>query len=243
MVLLLATRRSLATDDLVLLVATALLSLLYLVILREHVLFGDFQAYIRAAHAINDGEPFHARYIYPPLWASLLAVIQSGLGHRAAEIFCFALNHISLVAFLPLAVLVLERCGLSRRLAALLMLIALAVNVPVLRNLVYVQINILVLDLVLVAVLAAPRHWLLAGLALAVSTHLKILPVLVLPLFVLERRWRFLAAFFGGLLLLFAATAIPYGLGYWEDFLQNLRVWQPPALRSAALPSLLASSP
>jgi hypothetical protein len=241
-VLFVVIRIRLTTDNLILLTATAVLSLLYLAILRERVVFGDFTDYIGAAYAVISGEPLPDRYLYPPLWASFLGVVLDVLGRRAAEIVIFSLNHISLVAFLPLSVVFLQRCGFSRRSASLLMLGALAVNVTVLRHIANQQIQFIVLDLALIAVLSAPRNWLLAGLALALSTHLKVLPALLVPLFVVERRWRFTAAYVGGLLLFFAATAIPHGIEHWQDLPRNLGTWEPYALRSASVPSFIANS-
>jgi len=241
-VVLSVARRPLTTDDLVLLLGTAMLSVLYLIFLRERATFGDMWDYLNAGRAIGLGEPFPSRYVYPPLWAYVLAGFQAGLGERAAEIFCFVINHLSLVAFLPLAVVFLQRCGMSRQRATLLVLVATAINVATVRNVVYVQVNFLVLDLLLLGVLAPRRYWWLAGTALAVGTHIKLLPLIAIPLFVMEKRWRLLVAYGVAMGALFAATALPHGLTYWGDFVQNLGAWQPAPFRAASIPAFLGNT-
>src|SRR5882672_115785 len=54
---------------------------LYLNIARERFAFGDVGDYVKAAANLRDGVPFHSRYIYPPLWATLLRPLL-GLGER-----------------------------------------------------------------------------------------------------------------------------------------------------------------
>ena len=119
-----------------------------------------------AAKAMLTGAPLPDRYIYPPFWAFLLSLIQRAFGggvagDGAAILFCFLINHLSIVAFFVLGSLFLSRCGLSRTFAALLLFAAMLANAPVVRNILYVQVNLLMIDLVLAGVLVMGRSVLL----------------------------------------------------------------------------------
>lgn len=234
--------RPLEIDDLVLLLGTVLVSLLYLIFLRERGSFGDIGDYIQAGKTIRSADALPIRYIYPPLWAYVLSWIQSGLGDRASEIFCFVVNHSSIVASVPLMSMFLERCGWCRRSAALAVFAAIMFNTAVVRNVAYVQVNFLVLDLLLLGVLLPRRLWWLAALSLAIGIHVKLLPIVVLPLLLLEKRWLLLAGTLVLVTLLVGATAWPDGARYWKGFYVNLSAWQPHALRSASISGFFVSS-
>jgi len=223
------------TQETALLFAGAIaVSLVYLAFLREHVQFMDYRAFVQAARTMLAGQPLPERYIYPPLWAFSLSLLQRAFGEQAPALACFATTHISLVAFYVLGVLLLARCGVSRTLASLLMFAAVVVNVPILRNVVYVQVNLLLIDLVLAGLLVMRRSTLLSALFFALATHLKIVPVLFVPVFIYRKEYRWLAYYV--VLCVVIAWLAPFGGGfaYFRDFVGNLGQWHPARLRSCS---------
>ena len=234
------SRREVTSDTLVLLVGAVGISLLYLSVLREHVWFGDYQLYFRAAKTMGAGAAMTSRYVYPPFWAFFLSTIGKAfgggeVGDWAIILVCFVLNHLSIVAFFILGSLFLSRCGLSRTFSSVLLFAAMLVNVPILRNMVYVQVNLLLVDLVLAGVLVFRRSVLLSALLFALATHLKVMPVLFVPVFLYRKEYRFVIYY--GLLLAAIAwvTTLSGGIGYYRDFAENLAQWHPAALRSCSL--------
>ena len=88
-------------------------ALLYVNFLRERIAYGDIFDYIKAASNLSRGERLHARYLYPPLWATLLKPLVP-LGWRAIFDLCWLLNALSLFAFFFLLHATLKRYGFSR---------------------------------------------------------------------------------------------------------------------------------
>lgn len=238
--------RKVTKDTLLLFVGAVVISLVYLTFLREHVWFGDYRAYLDAAKAMRIGAPLPERYLYPPFWAFLLSIIQSSiggvLGDRVSVLFCFVLNHLSIVGFFVLGSLFLSRCGLSRAFSSLLLFAAMIVNVPILRNMVYVQVNLLFIDLVLASVLVLRRSVLLSALLFALATHLKVVPLLFVPVFLYRKEYRWVICY--GLFCAAIAwvTTLSGGIGYYRDFAENLMQWRPAAVRSCSIYGLLKST-
>jgi hypothetical protein len=234
------TRRGLTADTLPLLVGAVVVSLLYLALLRERVFFGDYRAYMGAARAMLAGAPLPDRYLYPPFWAFLLSLIQrafggGAVGDGAAMLFIFVANHLSVVGFFILGSLFLRRCGLSRALASLLMLAAVVVSAPVLRNMVYLQVNLILVDLVLAGVLVLRRSVVLSALFFALATHLKVVPLAFVPVFIYRREYRWVVLY--GLFCAGVAwmTTLTGGVAYYREFIENLGQWHPAGLRSCSL--------
>ncbi len=233
------SRRAVTSDTLVLLVGAVVISLFYLTVLREHVWFGDIELYVRAAKVMSAGAEMTGRYVYPPFWAFFLSTIYRVLGggvvgDGAIILTCFVLNHLSTVGFFVLGSLFLSRCGLSRTFSSLLLLAAMLVSAPILRNMVYVQVNLLLVDLILGGVLVFRRSVLLSAMMFAVATHLKVVPVLFIPVFLYRREYRWVIYY--GLFLAGIAwvTTLTGGIGYYRVFLENLTQWHPASLRSSS---------
>jgi len=203
-------------------VAYACLALLYVNIMRERTYYGDFDNYFHAALNLRDGTTLPARYLYPPLWASLLAPL-TAFGGEWTFAFAWALNLLSTLAFFLLLPHVLERYGFSRPLALLVTLFFGIVNVPILRTLGYAQINMHVLVAVLFALYLYPRRWFWSAAALALAVHLKISPLALALPFVLVRDVRWLASFALSIAILALVPALAYGWQPYADVLNNLR--------------------
>jgi hypothetical protein len=147
--------------------------------------------------------------------------------------------------FAGLLALALARYGFERRLAAVMALGFVAWNVPVLRTLVYGQVNLHVANLVLLALLAFPRLPAASALALALAVHFKSSPVVLALPFVLERSWRWTTAFGFWLAAVAAAIYAAHGPQPFLDFLTNARgvyAWSDLSFRDNSIESLLRSS-
>ena len=241
-VLILAVLRKINAGNIVLVVSGAVVALAYLVFISERFYFGDYKAYVRAAENIVAGQPFHSRYIYPPFMASVLAHIHRTLGSQVAVLACFIQNILSLWAFFILGSLLLRRSGLSLHLSSILLAVAMIANVPVLRNVKYVQTNLSYTDLILAAILVLPRSRLLSAISLAVGTHLKVVPVLLLPLFAFTKKYLWLLYYAVAGLAIVLITTLTDGGSYYLDFFHNLSGWEHAALLSASIDSFLLNA-
>ena len=120
-----------------------------------------------------------------------------------------------------------------------------AINVPVLRTLVYGQVNLHVANLILVALLAYPRLPVWSALALALAVHLKASPVVLVLPFVAERNRRWLAAFVAWMGAVAAAIYAVHGGQPFLDFLHNARgvyAWTELCFRENSIDSFLRST-
>ncbi|MCX5752054.1 MAG: glycosyltransferase family 87 protein, partial [Candidatus Krumholzibacteria bacterium] len=195
-------------------------ALLYLNFLRERTVYGDINDYIKAASNLFRGEPLHARYLYPPLWATLLKPLVP-LGWRAIFDLCWLLNALSLFAFFFLLHGALKRYGFSARLAALVTAAFLLVNAPVIRTLCYVQVNVHVMNLILLALLLYPRSIAFSALAMSLAVHFKASPAVLILAFLVQKDLRWLAWFVAFTLGVAALTIAAGGVSPYRDFLAN----------------------
>lgn len=217
---------------------------LYANLLRERLEYPDTGDYMRAAFDLAEGRPLHERYIYPPLLAALLEPLVP-LGRGALRTALWVANLLAVPAFTALLALALGRYGFERRLSALLALAFVAVNVPVLRTLVYGQVNLHVANLVLLALVAYPRRPAGSSLALALAVHLKTSPVVLALPFLTERRWRWLVAFSAWLAAIAALLYAVHGPQPFLDFLRNARgvyAWAAPSFRESSIDNFLRST-
>lgn len=215
-------QRSFCTSYGALILCTLLVTLLYTNIMRERTEYGDVDDYIRAAHNLVDQEPFHTRYLYPPFLATILVPLLP-LGNETVQTVCWAANLLALSVLSVLLALVLVRYGFGHRLSALLTFGFLMINVPVLRTLGYVQINMHVTNLILIALLCYPRVPILSALALVLAVHLKASPIILVLPFLLRRDWRWTSWFTVMTIGLVGLTFIPYGWRPFSDFLHNVQ--------------------
>jgi hypothetical protein len=217
---------------------------LYANVLRERSEYPDTGDYMRAAFELAEGRPMHERYIYPPLVAATLELAVP-LGRGGMRLGLWVANVLAVAAFPALLALALARYGFERRLAAALALAFVAVNVPVLRTLVYGQVNLHVANLILLALLLYPRRPAGSALALALAVHLKSSPiVLVLP-FLAGRSRRFLLAFAASLIGVAAAIFAAHGPQPFLDFQRNasgVYAWSDLSFRDNSIESFLRSS-
>lgn len=198
----------------------------YLNVLSERWRYGDYAYYFESAATLYRNEPLHVSYFYPPLWATLTQFLVPA-GEQTFFMALWLLNLVSLVAFFFLLQRVLERYGFGGPLAAAVTTAFLLVNAPLLRTLVYVQVNLHTLNLILLAVLFYPRRPFLSALMLALAVNLKGSPLVLVLAFLLERDGRWLAWFGISAAAVAGLTLVTDGIGPFQDVLRN---WQGLAL-------------
>ncbi len=203
------------------LLASVLLAAQTINVVRERPFFGDVSDYVLAAEQLTRGEPLHARYLYPPLLATLLAPLVK-LGPSAVFLFCLAGNLVAVVLTFELLRRALVRYGFAELLAVLVAFCALCANVALLRTLFYVQVNLHITNLMLLSLLAYPQWPLASALALALAAHLKTSPLVVALPFLLNRDYRWLSYFALGILGLVAFTSWANGFQHYREYLENV---------------------
>jgi hypothetical protein len=217
---------------------------LYANVLRERSEYPDAGDYMRAAFDLSEGRPLHERYIYPPLLAAACELLVP-FGRGGMRTALWVGNVVAVAAFAGLLSSTLVRYGFDRRVSAGLVLAFMAVNVPVLRTLVYGQVNLHVANLILLALLAYPRFPVGSALALALAVHLKSSPVVLVLPFLTERNGRWTAAFVAWLGAVAAAIYAVHGGQPFLDFLRNARgayAWADLCFRENSIDSFLRST-
>ena len=198
----------------------------YLNFLSERWRYGDYTYYFESAATLFRNEPLHGSYFYPPFWATLTQFLVPA-GEENFLLGLWLLNVLSLAAFYILLHKTLERYGFNQRLAAVVTTVFMLANAPLLRTLVYVQVNLHTLNFILLSLLLYPRRPLLSALMLALAAHLKASPAVLALAFVLERDWRWLAWFSAWLIAIAGITVLTDGFQPFMDVLQH---WQGLAL-------------
>jgi len=201
-------------------VALQLLAFAYVNVLRERVEFGDVFDFVHAAQNLARGEHLHARYLYPPLYATLLEPLLP-YGERWITLLLIVLNHGALLLFFVLLRNTLVRYGFSFASAVVVTFVALCANAPLLRTLFYVQTNLHVVNLALIALLCYPHRVVVSALALALAASIKTSPLLLALPFLLARDVRWLVWFAAGLLGLASITAYGHGFEPFQDYVSN----------------------
>ena len=204
-----------------------LVAFLYLNVLRDRLTYGDVMPYLRGAAALAQHKSFSHTYIYPPLWAILLQPLVK-LGTPIATNILWVFNFLGLCAFYFLCAKLLQRYGFSERTSAIVMTIFMLVNVPILRNMYYMQVNLHVLNLMFLSMLLRRRSAFLSALAMAISIHLKLSPILLVLAFLLERDWRWLTWLAVTTLAIFGLTVYTNGIYPYQDFIFNLSLLNQP---------------
>ena len=197
-----------------------LVALVYLNTLRERPEYGDVEYYIDAALKLAAGGALPNEYFYPPLWATLLAWL-APLGEDGIFLVVWIFNLLGIFAFYFLLSKTLQLYGFSSNLAALVTTGFMLANAPLLRTMVYMQVNLHVLNTVFLALLLYRRYPALSALGMAVAVHLKASPAVLVLAFLLEWNWRWLAWAALSFLVVGIIPVIAYGTSPYLDFIQN----------------------
>jgi hypothetical protein len=197
-----------------------LVALVYVNLLRERPEYGDVEVYIEAALNLARGRALPDQYFYPPLWATFLAWL-APLGETGIFTTVWILNLLGLFAFYFLLSKTLELYGFSTRLAALVTTVFILANVPILRTMVYLQVNLHVMNAVFLGLLLYRRFPALSALTMAIAVHLKASPAVLVLAFLLEWNWRWLAWAALSFVVVGAIPIASYGISPYLDFVQN----------------------
>ncbi|MCC6261619.1 MAG: DUF2029 domain-containing protein [Anaerolineales bacterium] len=197
-----------------------LVAVSYLNILRERIRYGDIGYYIEAALKLYNHQPLPDTYIYPPLWATLLSQL-APLGEDGILFICWSLNLLSLFAFYYLLQRILQHYQFKANAAAIATTIFMLVNMPLLRTLLYVQVNLHVLNLIFLSVLLYKDKPYFSAFTLALAVHLKASPMILALAFLLEFNWKWLAYFSLNLILIALFTIALTGFEPYLQFIHN----------------------
>jgi len=198
-----------------------LVTLMYLNVLRERFRFGDIAYYIEAATQLSNHQALPSTYFYMPLWATLVEFLLP-LGEDGIFAVVGFLNIAALIAFYFLLQRILRHYGFSSRLSTGITILFMLVNTPILRTLMYGQVNLHVMNAIFLSLLLYRRHPFFSALMLALAVHLKTSPLVLVLAFLLERDWRWLAWFLLGNLLIGSITLVADGVSPFTDVLHNL---------------------
>jgi hypothetical protein len=221
-----------------------LVAVSYLNILRERVRYGDIGYYIEAAFKIFNHQPLPDTYIYPPLWATLLSLL-TPLGEDGILLVCWIANILSLFAFYFLLHRILEHYQFSTNAAAIVTTIFLIVNMPLMRTLLYVQVNLHVINFIFLSILLYKDLPFLSAFFLALAVHFKTSPALLVFAFLLEFNWKWLAYFVASMLLIALCTVALYGMDPYFQFLANAALLNGPrefSMRDSSFDSAISIS-
>jgi len=197
-----------------------LVALVYLNLLRERPEYGDVEYYIDAAFHLATTGSLPVDYYYPPLWATILAWL-TPLGEDGIFLSVWLLNLFGLFGFYFLLSRTLGLYGFSSRFAALITTGFMLANAPLLRTMVYMQVNLHVLNLVFLGLILYRRYPALSALGIAIAVHLKASPAVLVLAFLLEWNWRWLVWAALSFLLVGATTIFTYGYAPFLDFIRN----------------------
>lgn len=167
---------------------------LYLNIFRERYRYGDYHYYLEAATALANGQTLPDTYLYLPLWATLIQFLVP-LGDSGVLVTLWILNIFALSTFYFLLIKILKHYNFSQNLATAITILFLLINTPLLRTLGFVQVNLLVMDLIFLSLLTYPQNNFLSALTLALAVHLKTSPAVLVLAFLLEFNWKWLIYF------------------------------------------------
>jgi hypothetical protein len=198
----------------------------YLNFLSERWRYGDYTYYFASAESMFNNETLHGSYFYPPLWATLTQFLVPA-GEQGFFMVLWFVDFLSFAAFYLLLVRVLRRYGFAERFAAVAVTVFVAANAPILRTLVYVQVNIHTLNFIFLSLLFYPKRPFLSALMLALAAHMKGSPAVLALAFLLEKDWRWLGWFVASMTAIGAITVLTDGF---SPFLDVLRHWQGLAL-------------
>ena len=202
----------------------------------------DYDCYEYAGRALLAGQnPYQVGliYLYPPLTAKVMAgsfqavlAASTAFGWSAARddvwervFYLYQCAQLGLAIAAYFLLLRFARAvGLTATWTPWLVGALLVFDNAVFRTLRHGQVNLWILDLSLVALLAAARAPALAGLGLALAGHVKLYPLIVAFPMALRRRWRALL-WSAGWLAAIALALADFGRDFtlWRQFLEFAR--------------------
>jgi len=172
-------------------------------------------------------QPLPDTYLYSPLWATLLSFL-TPLGEEGILLICWIANFLSLLLFYLLLQRTLELYQFNTYAAAISATLFILLNMAVMRTLLYVQVNLHVMNFILLSLLfykgSSPANRtrpFLSAFMLALALHFKVSPALLVFAFLLEFNWKWLLWLIVSTLLIAGFTVAIYGFAPYFDFINN----------------------
>ena len=215
-------RRLIDRDNVLVALGLFGITFLYINVFRERTIYGDIQDYAEAAMRLSRGEPLNTSYLYTPFWATVLEPL-ARFGPKAIFGVCWLLNMLSIPVFYLLLHATLKAYGFGANVAGLLCFSFMVVNVPLLRTLGYVQVNLHVTNLILASLVSFPRTRAVSAVTLALAAQIKMSPLALALPYLLRRDYKWLGVFVLTVLATAGLTVAWHGLAPFQEFLFNVR--------------------
>jgi hypothetical protein len=198
----------------------------------------DWSSYVAAAQAILAGaNPYDdTGYLYPPMVALALAAVyqvavwgSSLLQVSVTTEFVWqgvfyvyqCMQFFLVIGAVALCFRLAQALGATDLVAAVMVTVLFVFNIPVMRTLQFHQVNFWLLVLMLVAALFARSLPMVAGLSLAIATHVKLYgAILLLPFLLLKQLRVVLWAVLGIAAILFLQTAWGANPSAWRQYFE-----------------------
>lgn len=179
----------------------------------------DYDCYQIAAEKIVAGEsPYFGFYLYPPLLAWVMSVLNRVFGNPETVFFSYQYLQLILVgctAFQMRALI--GRLQADRDKGALLLIGLMVFNIPLWRTIHHNQVNLVLLNILLFSILNFGKKPWLNGLLLAIGVHLKLYPTVIAGIWVVRKQIKPALLFF--LMVVIMAIILNLFLpGIWQEF-------------------------
>jgi hypothetical protein len=198
----------------------------------------DYNVYQGAADLLLSGaNPYDGAYLYPPLLAQVMGWGYRGIallapGSISASpqmiwdlVFYFyrCLQFFLFIAAYWLCYRFSYELGMSKMTSLIVVTVLFAANTPILRTMRHNQVNLLVLNLALVAILALRRWPFIGGLFLSLGGLIKLYPFFLALPWLMLRKWKALAGVVTCVaVVLVAQLSFGRGLTVWWQFASSL---------------------
>lgn len=206
----------------------------------------DYEQYENAFRELILGKnPYRSgQYLYPPLFAQLMAFIHFAgdrlVGAEVISPWVFVFYIYQCVQFFlgalayKLTVRFASRIGFTDLYAVLLVTALFLFNFPLVRTLHLNQVNLLILDTTLVALLALGRFPSLGGAAITLGGLVKLYPFILGAPLLFMKKWRALLGLFAsGALILLLSTRFGQDWSLWRQFVEFMLAF--PAERESSI--------
>ncbi|MFH1404182.1 MAG: glycosyltransferase family 87 protein [Candidatus Altiarchaeota archaeon] len=169
----------------------------------------DYDCFEIAAKSFLAGKnPYAGCYLYPPLFVESMAAAYKSIDYLASttgmnitgegiwELMFYLFQCLQFVSYITayyLCYIFARKASLKGMHASIIVTILFLFNYPVNNNMFGRQINLMILDAILIAILLAEKHPFLSGLSLAIGGNIKYYPFLLLYPWGMAKRMRILA--------------------------------------------------
>lgn len=198
----------------------------------------DYEQYESAfrAMSIGDNPYLSTRFLYPPFFAEGMVFIYRvgtwllpaiGMGTKESSLWMFVFYiHQSALLFAILfsyyySLKFAEKIGAGQFKGMLFVSGLFVFNIPLLRTLIYNQVNFYILASILISILALARRPFFSGMAIAVGGLIKLYPFMLIVPLLAVKKWKTLAGVFAGVIGIIAIQTSGFrDLLLWKQFIR-----------------------